>query len=210
MTRCTPPPSLPLVSLKDLREGGNCQDGSSGSKEVMNVLVRVFWQPERFGASRPVGRFMFPLASSLPFLAGKGAEGPTSPRKHTPRSSGWPLLRGRPSLSLSLVGSDPGQSAPRPPYARPAGPRVERKRRELPAPALGSGHWSGRGVRGAGRSGGEESQGPGRRGEPGTPVTWAAPPREALGRAGAKHKQTHARPPPARPPLCGWGLQAAH
>lgn len=77
------PPSLLLVSLKDLREGGNCQDGSSGSKEVMNVLVRVFMQSERFGASRPVGRFMFPLASSFPFLPWKGAEGPTSPRKYT-------------------------------------------------------------------------------------------------------------------------------
>lgn len=106
------PHSLPLVSLKDLREGGNCQDGSSGSKEVMNVLVRVFWQPGRFGASRPVGRFMFPLASSLPFLTGKGAEGPTSPRKDTSdpfdgRSCGVG--------PLSLVGSDPGQLAPRPP-----------------------------------------------------------------------------------------------
>lgn len=76
------------------------------------MLVRVFWQPGRFGASRPVGRFMFPLAYSLPFLTGKGAVGPTSPRKDTSdpfdgRSCGVG--------PLSLVGSDAGQLAPRPP-----------------------------------------------------------------------------------------------
>lgn len=41
-------------------------------------------------------------------------------------------------------------------------------------------------------------------------MTWAAPPREALERVGAKHKQTHARSPALRPLLCCWGLEAAH
>lgn len=52
VTRFARPSSLPLVFLKDLeRRGENCQDGSSGSKEVMNVLVRVFLRPGRLGAS---------------------------------------------------------------------------------------------------------------------------------------------------------------
>ena len=51
VTRCARPSSLPLVFLKDLSEGGNCQDGSSGSKEVKNVLVWAFWRPGRLGAS---------------------------------------------------------------------------------------------------------------------------------------------------------------
>lgn len=151
---CSPRPPLPLVSLKDLREGGNCQDGSSGSEEVMNVLVRVFVQSERFGASRPVGRFLVPLASSFPFLTWKGAEGPTSPRKDTSHLiSSESCGVGPLSLSLSLVGSDPGRSAPRPHACPAAAPRVERKRRELPAPALGGPLvWEGC----AGLGGGEE------------------------------------------------------
>lgn len=105
---CSPRPPLSLVSLKDLREGGNCQDGSSGSEEVMNVLVRVFVQSERFGASRPVGRFLVPLASSFPFLTWKGAEGPTSPRKDTSHlisseSCGVGPLSLSPSLSLEVT-----------------------------------------------------------------------------------------------------------
>lgn len=174
------------------------------------MLVRVFWQPERFGAFPTCWKIYVPTCFLPPVSGREGGGGPHVPQKTHPKIL-WVAAPAGSALSLSLLLEvTPASLRPDPPYARPAGPRVERKRRELPAPALGSGHWSGRGVRGAGRSGGEESQGPGRRGEPGTPVTWAAPPREALGRAGAKHKQTHARPPPARPPLCRWGLQAAH
>lgn len=73
----------------------------------MNVLVRVFLQSERFGASRPVGRFMFPLASSFPFLTWKGAEGPTSPRKYTPDLLSGSCGVGPLWLEVTLAGLHP-------------------------------------------------------------------------------------------------------
>lgn len=71
--------------------------------------------------------------------------------------------------------------------SQPAG---EEGNRELPAPSPGSSPPLGGGGRGARRQQGRELGE-----EPKTPQTLAAASREALERAGAKHKQTHARQP---------------
>lgn len=185
---CSPPPSLPLVSLKDLREGGELsrwQQREQGGDERAGpgfLAVREIW---RFPTC---WKIYVPTCFLLPVSDLEGGGGLHVPKKiHL----SFFLVAGPAGSALSsLVGSDPGRSAPRP-HARPAGPRVERQRRELPEPALGA-HSSGRGVRGG------ASQGPGAGEEPGTLPTWAAPPWAALERARAKHKQTHARAPSDR------------
>lgn len=72
----------------------------------------------------------------------------------------------------------------------PSQPAGREGNKELPAPSPGSSPPLGGGGRGARRQ-----QGRGLEEEPKTPQTLAAASREALERARAKHKQTHARPP---------------
>lgn len=209
VTRCARPSSLPLVFLKDLSEGGKLsrwQQREQGGEERAGLgflAARETW------CFLTCWKIYVPTCLPSPVLHWEGGVGHnargrislTNPESGRCRSA-------RPFANIHRAACPPSSRLPfflevtrarlRSDPRLPSQPAGGEGNRELPALSPGSRPPLGGGGRGARRQ-----QGRALEEEPKTPQTLAAASREALERARAKHKQTHAHPPGLRlgPPL---------